>query len=220
MDLTKSKDFFNPDKVKDVCHIIGCGSIGSNVAELLVRYGIKNIILWDYDRVESHNIANQLFYQDQIGTEKTKALAEILLRINPELNIVFKERYEGEMLQGHVFLCVDSMEVRQNIVDSNLDNRTVKTMTDFRTGLLEGQSYLANWSRKFNRINFRKTMNFTTEEAEKNTPTTACGTSLGVSPVVKATAIAGICNFTNFINEEETKSVIIVNPFNFSTESL
>lgn len=220
MDLTKSKDFFNPDKVKDVCHIIGCGSIGSNVAELLVRYGIKNIILWDYDRVESHNIANQLFYQDQIGTEKTKALAEILLRINPELNIIFRERYKGEMLQGHVFLCVDSMEVRQNIVDSNLDNRTVKTMTDFRTGLLEGQSYLANWSSKFNRINFRKTMNFTTEEAELNTPTTACGTSLGVSPVVKATAIAGICNFTNFINEEETKSVIIVNPFNFSTESL
>ena len=51
MDLNKSREFFDPRKVKERCHVIGCGSIGGNVAELLVRYGIKKITIWDNDIV-------------------------------------------------------------------------------------------------------------------------------------------------------------------------
>ena len=61
MDLNKSREFFDPRKVKERCHVIGCGSIGGNVAELLVRYGIKKITIWDDDIVESHN-SFLLFY--------------------------------------------------------------------------------------------------------------------------------------------------------------
>lgn len=220
MDLTKSRDFFNPEKVTDTCHIIGCGSIGSNVAELLVRYGIKNLTLWDFDIVEPHNIANQLFFNDQIGERKTEALSNILLRINPDLKLTIKERYSDEILSGYVFLCVDSIEVRQQIVDNNMRNNSISTMVDFRTGLFQGQSYFADWKAKVNRENFRKSMDFTHEEAEINAPTTACGTSLGVSPVIKATAIAGICNFTNYINHYPTKSVVISNPYDFNILTL
>ena len=35
MDLNKSREFFDPVKVNKRCHIIGCGAIGSSVAELL-----------------------------------------------------------------------------------------------------------------------------------------------------------------------------------------
>ena len=70
MDLNKSLEFFDPAKVKEKCHVIGYGSIGSNVAELLVRYGITNLVLWDFDEVEPHNIANQIFTQADIGEKK------------------------------------------------------------------------------------------------------------------------------------------------------
>jgi hypothetical protein len=41
MNLVKSQDYFNPLDVKQRCHIIGCGSVGSTIAELLTRLGIK-----------------------------------------------------------------------------------------------------------------------------------------------------------------------------------
>ena len=81
MDLNKSREFFDPNKVKGRCHIIGCGSIGSHVAELLARYGVKKLTLYDFDVVEPHNLVNQNFYHRQIGKEKTEALKEILMDI-------------------------------------------------------------------------------------------------------------------------------------------
>ena len=37
MDLSKSYDFFQPSMTDGRIHIIGCGSVGSALAELLVR---------------------------------------------------------------------------------------------------------------------------------------------------------------------------------------
>ena len=67
MDLSKSYEFFKPDMLESRVHIIGCGAIGSTVAENLVRFGITKITLYDFDTVEAHNIANQMFRHTDIG---------------------------------------------------------------------------------------------------------------------------------------------------------
>lgn len=67
--------------------IIGCGGLGSNVAAMLVRCGVKNLTLVDYDRVEESNLNRQLFFRDQIGMLKTEALAVTLRRIEPDLEL-------------------------------------------------------------------------------------------------------------------------------------
>jgi len=67
--------------------IAGCGGLGSNVAHLLVRSGFINLTLMDYDTVEPSNLNRQFFFPDQVGLEKTRALAENLLRLNPRLNL-------------------------------------------------------------------------------------------------------------------------------------
>ena len=85
MDLVKSYDFFKPETCGDRIHIIGCGAVGSTVAENLVRFGLTNITLYDFDTVEAHNIANQMFRTIDIGKPKTQALAEILTEINPAM---------------------------------------------------------------------------------------------------------------------------------------
>ena len=61
MNLVKSQDYFNPLDVTKRCHIIGCGSVGSTVAELLIRLGLTKISLYDFDVVSAHNLANQMF---------------------------------------------------------------------------------------------------------------------------------------------------------------
>lgn len=222
MNLNKSLEFFDPNKVKGRCHIIGCGSIGSNVAELLARYGVEYITIYDFDIVESHNIANQLYTEEDVGKEKTKALAELLYKINPNLKDTLKIRgkYENNILNDYVFMCVDSVEVRQQIVNTNLMNPTVKAIFDFRTTLYEGQCYFADWSKEIDKTSLVNSLDFTHEEAKQNTPVSACGFELSVAPVIKMTSLMGVANFTNLINKEPTKHLILVQPYSFSFEAM
>lgn len=58
---------------KTIC-IVGVGALGSVVADLLTRLGIKEIILIDRDYVEPNNLHRQsLFNEQDIG--KAKAIA-------------------------------------------------------------------------------------------------------------------------------------------------
>lgn len=222
MNLNKSLEFFNPKKVKGKCHVIGCGSIGSNVAELLARYGIEDIVLYDFDIVESHNIANQLYTEEDVGKEKTVALAKILYRINPKLKhtLRIEGKFENQRLTDYVFMCVDSVEVRNQIVDSIKMNTIVKAVFDFRTTLYEGQCYFADWSKLRDKRSLKESLNFTHEEAMENTPVSACGFTLSVAPVVRMTAEMGIANFTNLINNEEIKHLILVQPYSYFMEAI
>ena len=67
--------------------IAGLGGLGSNVAWHLVRSGFSHLVLADFDRVEASNLNRQFYFPDQLGLLKTEALAENLLRINPDLNL-------------------------------------------------------------------------------------------------------------------------------------
>lgn len=222
MNLNKSLEFFDPTKVKGRCHIIGCGSIGSNVAELLARYGIEDIVLYDFDVVESHNIVNQLYTEEDVGTEKTTALSKLLYKINPKLKTTMeiKGKYENQMLTDYVFMCVDSVEVRNQIVKNNKLNTMIKAVFDFRTTLYEGQCYFADWSKPKDKDSLIESLNFTHEEALANTPVSACGFELSVAPVVRMCAQSGIVNFTNFVNGAETKHLILMQPYSFFYEAI
>ncbi len=222
MDLNKSLEFFDPSKVKERCHIIGCGSIGSNVAELLARYGVTDMVLWDFDVVEPHNIANQLYTELDVGTEKTKALHYLLSHINPALksSIKLKSKYTGEALSGYVFMCVDNVEVRQMIVNANWYNPNVIAVLDFRTTLLEGQCYFADWNNITQKESLRTSLDFTHQEAISNASISACGFELSVSPVVRMCAIMGIVNFTNFVNKVPTKHLILCQPYSYFFEAM
>lgn len=221
MDLNKSLEFFDPSKVTKPCHVIGCGSIGGNVAELLARYGIKDIHIWDADIVMPHNLANQIFTEDDIGCYKTLSLNNRLTAINPDASIKVHNKFctPKDRLSGFIFLCLDNIETRRAIVENNMYNLAIDAIFDFRTSLLEGQCYFADWSEMEDRNNMLSTMDFTHDEAIENTEVSACGFQLSVSPVVRMCSEAGIANFTNFINATETKHLILVRPYSFQMEA-
>jgi ketopantoate reductase len=215
MNLTKSREYFDPGKLKEPIHIIGCGAVGSTLAELLARLGIKNIHLWDFDTVEPKNIANQMFFAHQIGKPKTEAVAQNIEAIQENARNIrlHKKGWREELLQGHIFLCVDSIETRKDVLEKNMYNQEVKTVTDFRMGLEDGQIYFTEWNTLDNKKNLLATMDFTHEEAKANVPVSACGVELGVAPTVRMVVNAGAANFINHHRKKETHKQIIVNAF-------
>lgn len=67
--------------------LCGVGTIGSNLAENLVRQGFNKFTLIDFDRVEEHNIGTQAYYQDSIGMKKVDALFNQLYRISSSISV-------------------------------------------------------------------------------------------------------------------------------------
>ena len=218
MDLSKSYEFFKPEKYDDRIHIIGCGSVGATVAENIARCGVKNITLWDFDVVEPHNLANQIFRHKDIGKLKVEALKDILCEINPDIsgNIeLVPDGWKGKIMSGFIFLCVDNIELRKEIAEKHLDSPFVKAMFDFRTGLLDAQHYAADWSDHKMKKVFLDSMNFTHEEAKKETPVSACNVTLSVCPTVRVICAYGVSNFMNFWNGLPLKKVINVDAFSY-----
>ena len=214
MDLSKSYDFFQPSMVDGQIHIIGCGSVGSTLAELLVRYGVKNLTLYDFDVVEPKNVVNQMFTSSDIGKEKVTALADHLLDINPDLadSIRIADKgYTNQKLSGYVFLCVDNIDLRREIAENNRSNPFIKAMFDFRTRLTDAQHYAADWSNEKQKDAFIASMQFSHEEAAQETPMSACRVTLGVAATVRMIVTCGVVNFIDFIKKKQIKKTILIN---------
>jgi len=67
--------------------IAGAGGLGSNIAVNLVRSGVDNIKIADFDVIDESNLNRQFYFKDQVGMVKVEALKVNLTRINPELSI-------------------------------------------------------------------------------------------------------------------------------------
>ena len=71
--------------------VAGLGGLGSNVISHLVRAGIRRFVAADFDVVSASNLNRQFFFADQVGRKKTEALAENLHRIDPDLELDFRD---------------------------------------------------------------------------------------------------------------------------------
>ena len=216
MDLSKSFEYFDPAKVKGKCHIIGCGSVGSTIAENLARLGVTDFVLYDFDKVEAHNIANQMFVASDIKTDKVEATKRIILDINPDaVNTIelHPNGYTGQTLNGYVFLCVDSIDLRREICKKNQMNRAIKVVFDCRTRLEDAQCYAAEWGDLRQVANLIKSMDFSHDEAAQATPMSACGRVLGVAPTVRVVCAICVCQFINYVLGKGVKPVVVCDPF-------
>lgn len=89
MDKRFSKEIYEKLKNAKVA-VAGLGGIGSHIAVNLARSGVGKIHLVDFDRVDLTNLNRQAYTIEHLGKLKTEALKEILLNINPYLDITTK----------------------------------------------------------------------------------------------------------------------------------
>ena len=122
---------------KAIVGIAGAGGLGWFCAMHLVRAGIKNLVIADYDSVSPSNLNRQFFFADQLGKQKVYALKENLLRIESRLNLAIHDiKLIGENL-GTVFKDCD-------IVAEALDSAETKEM--FLTALIPTSKKLVSVS--------------------------------------------------------------------------
>lgn len=219
MDLNKHLEFFNPTElIKEEIHILGCGALGSNVALQLAKLGLEKLIIWDYDTVEEHNITNQVYNIEDIGKLKTDALEKHLKLQNPNIEVIKKGKYTGQILKGIIIFCIDSVETKHKIADKNRYNIAIKLIIDGAIGLSTGQVYTVNWKLErmvndyINQIDFK--------DSEVTVPVSACGTTLSVSPSVLITASFMVSALINYAKGAEVPFVVLLDAFTYNIRKI
>ena len=211
MNIQKHIEFFNPQEIDKNIHIIGIGALGSTLVENLTRLGISKLYLYDYDVVNEHNIANQMFFTQDIGEEKVNALERTAKAINPAIEIIKCGKYIDQKLDGYVFMCVDKLQPRLDILNNNKLNPFVEMYFDTRMRLTDAQHYA---SKDAERI--LKTLDFTQEEADEQTQVSACGTTLSVVYTVRNIISYVVANFVGFVQTGEIYKTILTNMKNLN----
>jgi len=123
--------------------VIGAGATGSRIALALAKLGITNLHVWDFDKIESHNIANQAYGLKDVGKPKVRALEELIheqtgISIAPHEQAATKESALG----AYVFLLTDTMASRKEIWKGALKYKAhVELVVETRMGISEGRVY-------------------------------------------------------------------------------
>lgn len=101
--------------------IAGVGGLGSNAAMMLARSGVESMLLADCDVVEASNLNRQHFWPRHVGRPKVDALAELLLELNPHIDIETRYiRLTTERLEEILPLCPVWLEALDGVEDKRM----------------------------------------------------------------------------------------------------
>jgi molybdopterin/thiamine biosynthesis adenylyltransferase len=96
--------------------VIGLGGLGGIVVEILARAGIGCLYLTDGDHFEDHNLNRQLnSTSDSIGTSKSLAAKNRLLKINPSLSIKAHSEFLNDK---NAALLIESSDIVVDCLDN------------------------------------------------------------------------------------------------------
>ena len=123
--------------------IVGIGGVGGSVATSLVRSGVQNIVLIDFDIVDITNINRQIVaYHSTIGLKKVDVIKKILLDINPSLIVktydIFLNKDNiktilDEEKPTYIIDACDSKETKKSIILEAI-SRKIKFISSMGTG--------------------------------------------------------------------------------------
>ena len=122
--------------------VFGLGGVGSYVCEGLVRGGIGNFVLIDFDRVDESNINRQLIATSKtVGRQKVDLMKERILEINPDANVeVYREFYMADSQSdiitedlSYAVDCVDTIMAKIAVI-CKCDELDVPVISSMGTG--------------------------------------------------------------------------------------
>jgi len=145
------KELINKIKNKNIA-IAGAGGLGSNIAVALVRSGVRNLIIVDFDKVEYSNLNRQYYFYKHVGMSKVDALLEQLKSINPYVNVEKHDVYLDEnnfdiLLDSDVIVeAFDKASSKEKIVNFAIKNKKyivsgVGMAGDFSANLIKTKKF-------------------------------------------------------------------------------
>lgn len=104
----------------DCAVLCGCGSVGSCIALQMARSGVGRFILIDADCLEIHNVCRHQCNHTDIGRFKVDAVAERILQINPNAQILKFYRFIQDV---PIHKYADWIDPKNTIFIGTCDNR-------------------------------------------------------------------------------------------------
>ena len=225
LSTVRHDEVFNARKNNQQITIIGTGAIGSRVFAALVELGLTKIHLIDFDHVEAHNLANQIFNNDDIGKTKIHACEVWYKRKTgyiPPDEMVFSEAklpHPETKVAGSVFLLTDSMASRREIFEKCIrDNDDVYRVIEVRMAATHGNVHLFN-----PHVEEEVDAWINTLIDDDLAEVSACGSSLTVGTTASILANMAVWQFVHSKTDEaavDTAVDIFLKPFVVTTRSL
>lgn len=122
--------------------VVGLGGVGGYAVESLIRSGIENIIIVDYDTIDITNLNRQIITnQNNIGNLKVDEMEARIISINPNCKItklnlkldlnnistLFNKKFD------YLIDCCDTIVVKQELIKTCL-NKKIKFISSMATG--------------------------------------------------------------------------------------
>ena len=103
-ELDRAFDARFPREIKEKMHaarvaVAGLGGLGSQIVVMLARSGVGHLHLTDFDVVDVTNLNRQMYFVEHLGRPKTEALADLLRRINPWIDL---ELHQMRVTEGDI----------------------------------------------------------------------------------------------------------------------
>ena len=216
LSLIRHQSIFDTSEYNPPIHIIGAGATGSRIWLALVELGLTNISIYDFDDVEAHNLANQIYLNEDIGSAKIDACYQYYYRKTghrPPKSMQFINAKVGEdsgPLEGIVFLLTDTMASRKEIFEA----------------CIRGKSFLMIETRMASSYGDIKTVNpFNDVEclqwdhslvSDDDAEVSACGSSISVGPTASVIANMAVWQMIHFLTDQaamDTNINIHLKPF-------
>lgn len=114
-------DWFSQESIKESCvAVVGAGAVGNEVIKNLSLLGVGNIDIFDFDKIEEHNLTRSVLFRDNDINKSKAEVAKIRAsRLDSSISI---NCYHGDVwdtlkidaLQkyGCIISCVDNFEAR------------------------------------------------------------------------------------------------------------
>ena len=131
----------NKIKNKTVC-IIGLGGVGGFATESIVRSGVGNVIIVDYDRIDISNLNRQIITnQNNIGKSKAQEMKKRIKSINPNCNItIIEEKIDSNninlIFQNKIDYLIDACDTitTKEALIIECTKRKIKIISSMGTG--------------------------------------------------------------------------------------
>lgn len=210
IDISRHKELFNPYDVKKPIHVIGAGATGSWLVLSLAKLGLTDITVYDFDKVEEHNIANQLYSISDVGKYKVDALQEMVESMTGTKINVKNKKVENEHFAGIIFMMIDTMSGRKEIYESSIKYKpAIDIMIEPRMGLHMARIYNVLPMSMNVTKQYEKTL-YSDSEAEVS----SCGNSMTVISSALGTVSWCIRQMIEFCNDGEIDHEILVDFMN------
>ncbi len=148
-------DIIKPEQLLMPIHVIGAGAVGTATVIALTKMGCSNIMVYDYDDIEEHNISNQMCYANGIGKAKVDLLRQLVYELNGiEITTKYEKCTEDSVknFSGIIIVVTDNMEIRNKVYEYAQYNPRISLIIDARMGAEIARAYFV----KMNNISTKK----------------------------------------------------------------